>query len=107
MIVLEGLPALSAFRRDRLQSRLQQIVPDASIAGAWHLYFVDTHAELHDTATLGRILEGCIGRAEALTGAVSRIVTPRLGTRSPWSSKATEILQGAGLPVRRAERGLR
>ena len=107
MIVLEGLPALSAFRRDRLQARLQQIAPDASIAGAWHLYFVDTHAELHDTATLGRILEGCIGRTEALTGAVSRIVTPRLGTRSPWSSKATEILQGAGLPVRRAERGLR
>ncbi|MEY3372717.1 MAG: hypothetical protein RLZZ537_1185, partial [Pseudomonadota bacterium] len=107
MIVLEGLPALSAFRRDRLQARLQQIVPDASIVGAWHLYFVDTHAELHDTATLGRILEGCIGRVDPLTGAVSRIVTPRLGTRSPWSSKATEILQGAGLPVRRAERGLR
>ena len=108
MIVLEGLPALSAFRRERLQSRLQQISPDTAIAGAWHVYFVVAEpGRTLDTATLGRVLEGCPGHAESLTGAVSRIVTPRLGTRSPWSSKATEILQGAQLPVQRVERGLR
>ncbi len=40
-------------------------------------------------------------------GAVSRIVVPRLGTLSPWSSKATELVRGAGQPVSRVERGLR
>ncbi len=32
-------------------------------------------------------------------------VVPRLGTISPWSSKATDILHGAGFEVRRVERG--
>ncbi|MBP7982076.1 MAG: phosphoribosylformylglycinamidine synthase, partial [Arenimonas sp.] len=108
MIVLEGLPALSAFRRERLQTRLGEIVPDAVIAGAWHIYFVEAKdGATLDRDVLGRILEGCSGRTTALTGAVTRIITPRAGTRSPWSSKATDILQGAQLPVLRVERGLR
>ena len=58
MIVLEGLPALSAFRRDRLQTRLQQIAPDAVIAGAWHVYFVQAApGAAPDAAVLGRIAE--------------------------------------------------
>src|SRR5690606_14330658 len=40
-------------------------------------------------------------------GAVSRYVAPRLGTISHWASKATELLQGAGLEVKRVERGMR
>ena len=60
-----------------------------------------------DANVLGRILEGCSGLNTALTGAAVRIITPRAGTRSPWSSKATDILRGAQLPVVRAERGLR
>ncbi|MEO5628308.1 MAG: phosphoribosylformylglycinamidine synthase, partial [Thermomonas sp.] len=39
--------------------------------------------------------------------AVSRYIVPRLGTLSPWASKATELLRGAGLPVQRVERGTR
>ena len=34
------------------------------------------------------------------------VAVPRLGTISPWSSKATEIVRGAGLPVARVERGI-
>ena len=108
MIVLEGLSALSAFRRDRLQAQLEKCAPDLAIAGAWHVYFVESNNPQHlDLAVVGRILEGCISQSEALTGAVSRIITPRLGTRSPWSSKASEILKGAQIPVSRVERGLR
>jgi phosphoribosylformylglycinamidine synthase len=108
MIVLEGLPALSAFRRDRLQARLQALCPDAVIAGCWPVYFVDSEVDATpDLNVLGRLLEACTAHAPALTGASSRFVTPRLGTRSPWSSKATEILQGAAQPVLRVERGLR
>ena len=32
------------------------------------------------------------------------VVTPRLGTVSPWASKATDIAHNCGLPVRRVER---
>ena len=108
MLVLEGLPALSPFRSDRLQSRLRQIVPELRVTGSWHVYFVqpDPGAEL-DGAALGRILEGEVHRHPIADGAQSRFVTPRLGTVSPWASKATEILRGAGHGVKRVERGLR
>ena len=108
MIVLEGLPALSPFRRDRLQNRLQQIVDGLRVTGAWHAYFVEPESgAAPDLAALGRILEGCTGSEPLADGAQSRYVEPRLGTLSPWSSKATEIVQGAGLAVKRVERGLR
>src|SRR4249919_1407608 len=108
MIVLEGLPALSPFRRDRLQARLRQIVPELRITGSWHVYFVQPEAaSAPDLESLGRILEATPSRTAESEGSVSRFVTPRLGTLSPWASKATEILQGAGQPVKRVERGLR
>src|SRR3990167_3703571 len=108
MIVLEGLPALSPFRRDRLQARLRQIVPDLSVTGAWHVYFLQAEpGSSPDLDALGRILEGCPAQAPSSAGSQSRFVTPRLGTVSPWASKATEILQGAGHGVKRVERGLR
>ena len=46
-------------------------------------------------------------RSRRAGDAVSRFVLPRLGTISPWASKATELLHGAGLPVKRVERGTR
>ncbi|MFY2763295.1 phosphoribosylformylglycinamidine synthase [Arenimonas sp. MALMAid1274] len=108
MIVLEGLPALSPFRRDRLQARLQQIVDGLRVTGAWHSYFVQPESGASpDLTALGRILEGCTAQEAPADGATSRFVVPRLGTLSPWASKATEILRGAGLPVKRVERGLR
>ena len=108
MIVLEGAAALSPFRRERLESRLLSIAADLRITGAWHVYF--THAADEgavDRDTLGRILQGQPQQAECADGAVSRYVVPRLGTLSPWSSKATELVRGAGLPIRRVERGTR
>ncbi|HEY1068967.1 MAG TPA: phosphoribosylformylglycinamidine synthase [Thermomonas sp.] len=108
MIVLEGAPALSPFRRDRLQARLQTLVPGLRIAGAWHGYWIDPEpGATPDPAALRRILQAGEGFAAAEPGAVSRYVVPRLGTLSPWASKATELLRGAGLPVKRVERGLR
>ena len=108
MIVLEGAPALSPFRRDRLQARLQSVVPGVALAGAWHGYWVDPEpGAIPDVAALRRILQAGESFAEAADGAVSRYIVPRLGTLSPWASKATELLRGAGLPVRRVERGTR
>ena len=108
MIVLEGAPALSPFRCDRLQARLQAIVPGLRVTGAWHGYWVQPEpAATPDQATLCRILQAEAQPADAAPGASSRFVVPRLGTLSPWASKATELLRGAGLPVHRVERGMR
>ena len=108
MIVLEGAAALSPFRRERLESRLQSIAADLRITGAWHVYFTQAaDAGAVDQTTLGRILQGQPEAAERAAGAISRYVVPRLGTLSPWSSKATELVRGAGLPIQRVERGTR
>ena len=108
MIVLEGAPALSPFRRDRLQARLQTLVPGLRIAGAWHGYWIDPDAgATPDAAVLRRILQANEGSEPAEAGATSRYIVPRLGTLSPWASKATELVRGAGLPVKRVERGTR
>ncbi|KRG83901.1 phosphoribosylformylglycinamidine synthase [Stenotrophomonas daejeonensis] len=108
MIVLEGAAALSPFRRERLESRLQSIAADLRITGAWHVYFTRAaDVAAVDQTTLGRILQGQPQPAERAADAVSRYVVPRLGTLSPWSSKATELVRGAGLPIQRVERGTR
>jgi len=108
MIVLEGLPALSPFRSERLQARLRQSVPALQLTGAWHIYFLDPEPDASvDLAAIGRILEAGDAQAATADGSASRFVTPRLGTVSPWASKATEILRGAGHAVLRVERGLR
>ena len=108
MIVLEGQPALSQFRRARLESRLQSLSPSVLVRGAWHVYFVQPEAGAEvDIATLGRILQASTDPVAAAPDAQSRFIVPRLGTLSPWASKATELLRGAGLAVKRVERGTR
>ena len=108
MIVLEGAPALSPFRRDRLQARLNAIAPALRVVESRHGYWVDPEpGATPDRDALKRILQAEEGYADAEPGTVSRFVVPRLGTLSPWASKATELLRGAGLPVKRVERGMR
>jgi phosphoribosylformylglycinamidine synthase len=108
MIVLEGLPALSPFRRERLETRLQTLSPAVRVTGAWHVYWVEPEVgAAPDRDALRRILQAGDMSANAADGAVSRYVAPRLGTISPWASKATELLRGAGLAVKRVERGMR
>ncbi|HRO62177.1 phosphoribosylformylglycinamidine synthase [Thermomonas sp.] len=108
MIALEGAPALSPFRRDRLQARLQTLVPELRILGSWHGYWIEPEpGSAPDVAALCRILQADDRFAAPAPETVTRFIVPRLGTLSPWASKATELLRGAGLPVRRVERGTR
>ena len=103
MIVLEGQPALSPFRRERLEARLRALHPEFRITGAWWTYWVVPAAGASpDAAALARILEAGPAVAERAESAVSRFVLPRLGTISPWASKAGELLRGATLPIQRA-----
>jgi phosphoribosylformylglycinamidine synthase len=112
MLEIPGPPALSAFRIAKLRKRVQAL--EASVAGlsARFVHFADVARPLTapEREVLGRLLT--YGPAEApgadddVQGALVLIV-PRAGTISPWSSKATDIVQVCGLTsVRRVERGI-
>ncbi len=108
MIVLEGQVALSPFRRERLEARLREVHPAIRLLDTRFTYWVQPEAgQSPDIVRLGRILQAGETHSPRAEGAVSRFVSPRMGTISPWASKAGELLRGAGLPVRRVERGMR
>ncbi len=103
MMVLDGHAALSRFRRERLNRELANSVPGVHIEGAQYVYFVAAQrGATLDSLRLCDVLMALPGTSQAAT----LWVVPRLGTISPWSSKATEILRGCGFAVTRVERGI-
>ncbi|GHC23131.1 phosphoribosylformylglycinamidine synthase [Aidingimonas halophila] len=109
MLELRGAPALSAFRHAKLLGALRDTVPDVDSLHAEYIHFIDHDAEMTDAdrQVLDRLLD--YGGAHDDTGREGHlfIVVPRLGTVSPWSSKATDIAHNCGLTrVRRIERGI-
>ncbi len=107
MLVLPGAAALSRFRLDKLLSALQGIDPSIRGVECYFTHFVDLSAALDSAhrTVLERLLES--DAAPALpAGTCHLVVTPRPGTISPWSTKATDIAHVCGLTaVRRIERG--
>ncbi len=105
---LRGSAALSAFRRAKLEAALQALDSGLAVAGAafWHFVELERDATPAERELLDRLL--CYGdpSGRAAEGELY-LVTPRLGTISPWSSKATDIARNCGLRiVRRLERGI-
>ncbi len=101
---LPGSSALSPFRLDKLHASL----PDYLCHGARFMHYVELTAEATatDRATLQRLLDYG-DPAPELTQGEEILVVPRLGTISPWSSKASEIARLCGLQhVARIERGV-
>ncbi len=108
MLCLPGPSALSPFRRQRLLEALQARVPRVRALSARYLHFcaLERRLEAHERARLEAIL--AYGEAPAEEGEERLLILPRLGTVTPWSSKATDILHVCGLEaVARVERGLR
>ncbi len=109
MEILRGSPALSAFRINKLLSRCQDIRLPVSDIYAEYVHFADVSAPLNpdEQTKLQRLLKyGPSLAAHAPAGRLL-LVTPRPGTISPWSSKATDIAHNCGLSqVLRLERGL-
>ena len=108
MFSLLGAPALSQFRLDQLRHALQGA--DARVVGvsARHIHFVDAPAELDENQLelLGRLLTYGPRPHRQPDRGLRVLVTPRVGTVSPWSSKATDIAHVCGLTgIRRLERG--
>jgi len=108
MFNLFGAPALSQFRLDHSLRLLRREDSRVTALSSRWLHFVDAARPLADSEC--RLLETLLTygpRAAAPEHRRQRIlVTPRVGTESPWSSKATDILHVCGLEaVTRVERG--
>jgi phosphoribosylformylglycinamidine synthase len=103
----EGGDALSGARARGLLERLQALEPALQALHARHVHWVAT-PQAPDQALrqrLAELLDSAPAAASAGPAAGELIVVmPRLGTVSPWASKASDIARNCALPVRRIER---
>ncbi len=102
---IEGGDALGNFRAQQLLPRLQAIHDRIVGVSARFVHLVDTlepltDAQLKDWQALLTYGEPYQGEQ----GGVLVVVTPRIGTVSPWASKATDIAHNCGFAVKRVER---
>ncbi len=103
-----GSNALSEFRRERLLKQLQSISADIKQLSAWFVHYVWL-TEAADKAVsdkLAGLLNYGVPMPSAEQAGAQFVVVPRIGTVSPWASKATDIAHNCGLAiVKRLERG--
>ncbi|MGL4743785.1 MAG: phosphoribosylformylglycinamidine synthase [Dermatophilaceae bacterium] len=107
LTTVPGGDALSGFRAAGLLARLRVDVPQVIGVRARHVHHVASDSPLDPatTAIVQRLLTyGPPFEAPEPDGAVRVVVAPRLGTVSPWASKATDIAHNCGVEVRRVER---
>ena len=98
----DGGNALSGFRRAQLLPLLQAIDPQIQQIHARFVHLADLTDEAHQ-GRLGELLESWDVYTGPSDGA-SLLVGPRLGTISPWASKATDIARNCGIALHRVER---
>ncbi|MDR3300752.1 MAG: phosphoribosylformylglycinamidine synthase [Candidatus Accumulibacter sp.] len=107
ILFLRGAAAFSVFRLRGLRQRLQALVPEARVVSAdyWHFVKLRQAADGDARQRLAALLEE--RPAETRRAGALFLVTPRVGTISPWSSKATDIAWNCGLAaIERIERGI-
>ncbi len=103
--IFEGGNALSDFRIQQLLPRLAAIAPSIQGLSARHVHLVASVDAL--SAEQQTTLAALLTYGEPAHGSqdgVLLVVTPRMGTVSPWASKATDIAHNCGLPIKRVER---
>ncbi|MEQ1535340.1 MAG: phosphoribosylformylglycinamidine synthase, partial [Burkholderiaceae bacterium] len=105
---IEGGSALSPFRINQLLPKLQAVSDKISHLSARFVHLAATEtppnevlsSKLQSLLTYGEPAE----QLETKSNTVQIIVAPRLGTVSPWASKASDIAHNCGLAVKRVER---
>jgi len=108
LIRLRGRSAISAFRLQKLLQKVASAVPDLRLdAEYWHFVLLRGELTRAERERLERVLTYGPRCAPSLSEGTLQLVVPRIGTISPWSSKATDIARHCGLgKVERIERGV-
>ena len=103
-----GIQALRNFKVKTLQEKLQSKLPNLSLLCTEYIHFIESDTKLNpeDKSHLDKLLNYAplINTSNSVDNV---IVTPRQGTISPWSSKATDIVHLCSLKqIIRLERGI-
>ncbi|TCB36321.1 phosphoribosylformylglycinamidine synthase [Acinetobacter sp. ANC 4910] len=107
MFIVAGAPAHSSFKKTQLLSRLASISSVQSIESQWVYLFDQALNEQQQQSALQLLNDGEVFQVrQASNDDVQILVTPRVGTISPWSSKATDIFANCNTPIHRLERGV-
>lgn len=107
MFIVAGAPAHSSFKKTQLLSRLASISSVQSIESQWVYLFDQALNEQQQQSALQLLNDGEVFQIrQASNDDVQILVTPRVGTISPWSSKATDIFANCNTPIHRLERGV-
>lgn len=111
VLPLRGVTALSDFRVEKLFQKAAALgLPEVKLSSEFW-YFVGSEKAL-DAATVEKLQALLAAQSveqtpKAREGLHLFLVTPRLGTISPWASKATNIVENCGLAgIGRIERGM-
>lgn len=111
VLPLRGVTALSDFRVEKLLQKAAALgLPEVKLSSEFW-YFVGSGNTL-DAATVEKLQALLAAQSveqtpKAREGLHLFLVTPRLGTISPWASKATNIAENCGLAgIERIERGM-
>ena len=103
-----GIQALRKFKVNSLNERFQALFPDLELIGTEYIHFIQSDKDLNQSnkKALYKLLD--YAPEVNLVNSKHKItITPRIGTISPWSSKATDICKLCGLSVvSRIERGI-
>ncbi|HDZ09569.1 phosphoribosylformylglycinamidine synthase [Pseudohongiella sp.] len=113
MLVLTGSTAHSDFRLRKLLRNVQRELPAVQALASHfvHIAECDREPSSDELKMLGQLLAYGQGIEQDdvrdVAHGITRLVVPRPGTISPWSSKATDIVRNCGLEaISRIERGI-
>ena len=108
MLIFEGGSAVSRFRVNKLCNQVRDSLTGLGELSARYLHVASTDRALSPKKreTLSRLLDyGAPAKVRSIGREI--LVFPRLGTTSPWSTKATDIAHHCGLSeIVRLERGV-
>ena len=109
-LLFQGSRAMPAYQRERLTERVRACVPSVTdLDGRWVYFVRSSGVSARIVERIERLLDASFAHSDRAHPVVAAnvVVTPRPGTISPWSSKATDIARHCGLAgVSRIERGI-
>ncbi len=107
MFIVAGAAAHSSFKKAQLLTRLSSISSVQSFDSQWVYLFDQALNEQQHQSALQLLNDGeSFELRQPASDEIQILVTPRVGTISPWSSKATDIFKNCNTPIHRLERGL-
>ena len=108
LTVVDGGRALSDFRIASLVEQLRTVLPGVRSVRSRHIHLVLSESEFDAAAQqkLVQLLTYGEPSQDAAQGdsTTTFVIAPRLGTISPWASKATDIVRNCGIDLHRVER---